>query len=211
MKLSLPCRLKNAPPFSPKPKAKVGRELEAVGTVFQQDTRTGKDGKTYKARKPIRYTLIDEYDAAQADALAIECRAKIRLADEYDAAQKRGEVARLGDSQHHEGVEDGNTLSTAADLGLRRDEIHSSRQLRDAAAAFPGLVQRVVDAAIGCGQEPTRARLYRQVKDITKAIRAGEQAIKRAARDAHNRLLRLATTATLCCPRPGSSRTRRPQ
>ena len=39
--------------------------------------------------------------------------------------------------------------------------------------------------AIERGQEPTRARLYRQVKDITREIRADEQAVKRAARDAH--------------------------
>ena len=40
--------------------AKVRRELESVGEFPQQDTRTGKDGKTYKARKPIRYTLADD-------------------------------------------------------------------------------------------------------------------------------------------------------
>ena len=40
--------------------AKVRRELESVGGIRQQDTRTGKDGKTYKARKPIRYTLADD-------------------------------------------------------------------------------------------------------------------------------------------------------
>ncbi len=35
-------------------------------------------------------------------------------------------MAQLGDNQHNEGVADDNTLATAADLGLRRDEI--SRQ-----------------------------------------------------------------------------------
>ncbi len=70
--------------------------MESVGGIRQQDTRTGKDGKTYKARKPIRYTLAGEYDAAQADALEIECRAKIRLADEYDAAQERGKISQQG-------------------------------------------------------------------------------------------------------------------
>ncbi len=38
--------------------AKVRRELESVGQIAQQDRRTGKDGKTYKARKPIRYMLV---------------------------------------------------------------------------------------------------------------------------------------------------------
>ena len=40
--------------------ASVRAGLEAVAEFPQQDTRTGKDGKTYKARKPIRYTLVAE-------------------------------------------------------------------------------------------------------------------------------------------------------
>lgn len=60
---------------------------------------------------------------AQADALLIESRAKSRLADEYDAAQERGEVAKSG--QRNDLVVDDNEVKpTAADLGLRRDEIH---------------------------------------------------------------------------------------
>ena len=54
---------------------------------------------------------------AQGDALLIEARAKVRLADEYDAAQEPGEVAGDGRSK----VEPDN-VTTAADLGLRRDE-----------------------------------------------------------------------------------------
>jgi hypothetical protein len=41
-------------------------------------------------------TLIAEVYRAQANALAIEARAKMRLAEEYDAAQDRGEVAGHG-------------------------------------------------------------------------------------------------------------------
>ena len=62
--------------------------------------------------------IISAVYRAQGDAARIEARAKIRLADEYDAAQERGEVARLGTNQHGEGVTDGNTLPTAADIGL---------------------------------------------------------------------------------------------
>ena len=43
--------------------ASIRYEMESVGEIPQQDTRTGKDGKTYKARKPIRYTLIDDTPA----------------------------------------------------------------------------------------------------------------------------------------------------
>lgn len=62
----------------------------------------------------------------QADAAALEARAKIRFADEYDAAQERGEVAKRG---WESGVDKRNT-TTAADLGLRRDEIHEARMER---------------------------------------------------------------------------------
>lgn len=47
----------------------------------------------------------------------------MRLAEEYTEAQERGEVARLG--QYPRDVADHN-ISTAADLGLRRDEIHEA-------------------------------------------------------------------------------------
>jgi len=59
----------------------------------------------------------------------------MRLAEEYDAAQDRGEVAGHGRSK----VEPDN-LTTAADLGLRRDEIHEARQFRDAERADPGII-----------------------------------------------------------------------
>ena len=62
---------------------------------------------------------------AQVDALEIEALAKIRLADEYDAAQKRGEVATDGRPKT---LADDKSIATAADLGLRHDEIYNSRQ-----------------------------------------------------------------------------------
>ncbi len=62
----------------------------------------------------------------------IDFREKVRLADEYDAAQERGEVA--SGSVRTDIVVESNDVrpSTAADLGLRRDEIHEARQIRDA-------------------------------------------------------------------------------
>ena len=61
--------------------------------------------------------LIVAAHRAQAHALQIEARAKLRLADEYDAAQERGEVASTG--QHARAVPDGNSSPrvTTADLG----------------------------------------------------------------------------------------------
>lgn len=101
---------------------------------------------------------------AQGHALAIEARAKIRLADEYDAAQERGEVAKSG--QRNDLVVDGNEVKpTAADLGLRRDEIHEARQLRDAELAEPGIVERVIAARTEAKEEPTKAALREAVSE----------------------------------------------
>lgn len=95
----------------------------------------------------------------QAQALRIEARAKERLADEYDAAQDRGEVARLG---WQSGVDKSNT-TTAADLGLRRDQIHEARRLRDAERAEPGAIDRAIDERLARGEPPTRAALKRDL------------------------------------------------
>lgn len=64
-------------------------------------------------------------EVAQADALLIEARAKMRLADEYDAAQARGEVAK-GGGDRITTVGKHNGAATAADLNIRRDEIHEA-------------------------------------------------------------------------------------
>lgn len=77
------------------------------------------------------------FTVKQADALLIESRAKARLADEYDAAQERGEVAGHGGGRNFK-VADSNVEATTADLGLRRDEIHEGRQIRDFEDQNPG-------------------------------------------------------------------------
>ncbi|MGR3732197.1 hypothetical protein [Limimaricola soesokkakensis] len=109
--------------------------------------------------------LVAAAHRAQADALEIEAAAKRRLADEYDAAQARGEVKRNGGDRSS--VEDHNTASTA-DLGLRRDQIHEARLIRDAEANDPGLVRRTLDDRLERGEEPTRAALRKMVTDAAE-------------------------------------------
>jgi hypothetical protein len=108
-------------------------------------------------------TLMAEVYRAQANALAIEARAKMRLAEEYDAAQDRGEVA--SGSVRTDIVADHNDVrpATAADLGIRRDEIHEARQFRDAERADPGIIDRTISRMIERGEEPTKAALRREV------------------------------------------------
>lgn len=59
--------------------------------------------------------------------------AEMRLAEEYGDAQDRGEVARHGATEGGRGNQHGNVggpdVTTAADLGLRRDEIHDARRI----------------------------------------------------------------------------------
>ncbi len=69
--------------------------------------------------------------------MAIRARAEMRLAEEYDAAQDRGEVAGHGRSK----VEADN-VTTAADIGLRRDETHDACKLLDAEREDAGLISR---------------------------------------------------------------------
>jgi hypothetical protein len=94
---------------------------------------------------------------AQADALLVEARAKMRLADEYDAAQERGEVQVHGGRKSKVG--DLNLAPSAAEIGLRRDEIHEARRLRDAEKSSPGKAERALSEIVARGEEPTKARL----------------------------------------------------
>jgi len=66
------------------------------------------------------------------------------LAEEYDVAQDRGEVASFGANQHtDEGVAAANTL------GIRRDEIHEARKIRDAERDDPGIIGRTTALSSG--------------------------------------------------------------
>jgi hypothetical protein len=117
-------------------------------------------GRMARAKKA--HEVIGAVYRAQADALLIEARAKVRLADEYDAAQERGEVSRGGGRP--DCVADPNAVpATAADLGIRRDEIHDARRLRDAERADPGFAARALQQMVDARKEPTRAELQRSV------------------------------------------------
>ena len=120
-------------------------------------------GRMAKAKK-AHDSLVSEVHRSQAHALAIRARAEMRLAEEYDAAQDRGEVAKSGQQDRvRDSVGGNNAIATAADIGLRRDEIHEARKLRDAERDEPGLVQRAIDNMVERGEEPTRAALRKEV------------------------------------------------
>lgn len=122
-------------------------------------------GRMAKA-KQAHDSIVSDVHRSQAHALAIRARAEMRLAEEYDAAQDRGEVAKAGQYDRPNVVSDNvSRRATSADLGMRRDEIHEARKLRDAEQAEPGLISRALNAMVERGEEPTRAALKREVID----------------------------------------------
>lgn len=149
---------------SAKNAAEVLEAKELAGATYDAAKR---QSRLLRAKEAHDTVLADVY-RVQADALLIEARAKMLLADEYDAAQDRGEVAKLGSNQTQVGVPAGNTLPTASDLGLTRKDIHEARQIRDAERADPGITQRTVNEIVERGEEPTKAKVAREVVNKPK-------------------------------------------
>jgi hypothetical protein len=143
--------------------AEVLEAREAAGLAYDTARRAARLSRA----KAAHDDLVAAAHRAQADALEIEAAAKRRLADEYDAAQERGEVASNGQRGPEKAVDDRNGFSpaTAADLGLRRDQIHDARLIRDAEAADPGIVRRTLDERLERGEEPTRSAVRRAAED----------------------------------------------
>lgn len=119
-------------------------------------------GRIAKAKK-AHDEVIAAVHRAQADALLVEARAKMRLADEYDGAQERGEVAKLGGNLPSVGGHNSRP-ATAAEVGLRGDEIHEARALRDAEKVSPGKAERTLKTIVERGEEPTKAKLRQEMK-----------------------------------------------
>lgn len=116
--------------------------------------------------KEAHDTVLSQVYRAQANALNIEARAKMRLAEEYDAAQDRGEVRTRADNQHASSRTE--EAVSAADIGLTHKDIHDARQIRDAEKADPGITKRALDAMVERGQEPTKAALNREILNRPK-------------------------------------------
>lgn len=119
-------------------------------------------GRLAKA-KEAHDTVLAQVYRAQAEALLIESRAKMRLAEEYDAAQERGEVAK--GSVRTDIVTEQNDVrpATAAEIGISRKDIHEARQIRDAEKADPGVTARTLNEIVDRGEEPTKAKLNREI------------------------------------------------
>ncbi len=136
-----------------------GEVLEALAMTRVAYDAAKSAGRLAKA-KEAHDSLLSEIYRAQADILMTEARGKMRLAEEYDAAQDRGEVAGpTGNNLRSEAER----KPTAADVGLSRKDIHEARQIRDAERADPGITERTLNDIVGRGEEPTKAKLNREV------------------------------------------------
>jgi len=153
---------------------------EMAGFAYDVAKRTAR----IQRAKDAHDVLIGAAHRAQAHALEIEAQAKHRLADEYDAAQARGEVASTRSNRGNQWTVDvaNEAPVTAANLGLRRDEIHDARLIRDAEANDPGIVRRTLDDRLARGEEPTRAALRKMVVDAAmRGLRPQRRTNRRAA------------------------------
>ncbi len=145
-------------------------EAKEIAQVAYDAAKTA--GRLARA-KTAHDSVLSEVYLAQSHALTIEARAKMRLAEEYSAAQDRGEVVGPHGGAAKR-VPNENPISTIADIGLTKKEIHEARQIRDAERAEPGIVQRALDARLAQGLEPTRASLREAVIEAAKqGIRGG--------------------------------------
>lgn len=141
--------------------AEVLEARDAAKVAYDAAKLAGRMARAKRAHDDV----IGAVYRAQADALLIEARAKARLADEYDAAQERGEVAGSGYRSDLVGDDNEVRKPTASDLGLRRDEIHEARQVRDAEIASPGFLESAVEDRVSMGQEPTKAFVKERVAE----------------------------------------------
>jgi hypothetical protein len=180
--------------------AEVLEAREAAGLAYDVAKRAARLGRA----KAAHDELVAAAHRAQADALEIEASAKRRLADEYDAAQARGEAA-TGNRTRDFGVADPNAKpATASDLGLRRDQIHDARLIRDAEAAEPGIVRRTLDERLERGEEPTRAALRKMVVDAAmRGLRPQRRKSRRGPNPLHepNPAFDAVAAIDSCCER----------
>lgn len=130
---------------------------EKAGLAYDAAKRAARLSKA----KDAHNVVVAAAHRAQARALEIEAGAKRRLADEYDAAQERGEIRQANERTASKPEAVG-----AGDLGLSHKEIHEAREIRDAEKASPGVVKRALDEAIEQGEEPTKAKIRRAVRNV---------------------------------------------
>ena len=139
--------------------AKTSAEVLEAKTTASVAYDAAKSAGRIARMKEAHDDLIQKIYRSQAQCVIIEGEAQARLADEYDAAQERGEVAKRG---WESGV-DKHNITTAADLGLRRDQIHEARKVRNLLRENPTAIEDKVNELAERGLEPTKAAIREQL------------------------------------------------
>ncbi|MBV2184882.1 MAG: hypothetical protein KUL88_10125 [Rhizobium sp.] len=119
--------------------------------VYEQAKAAGGYAQKVKASRE----LVDKARVLQAEALKIESICYVAMADAVDAAQAKGELSRGGRPKT---VSDENSF-TLEEVGIDRQRLHQARNLRNAERSEPGFIDRVVEARLEEGLEPSRASL----------------------------------------------------
>lgn len=103
-------------------------------------------------------TLVEKARRMQAEALKIESLCYVAMADTVDEAQAKGEISR-GGRPKTVSAENSFTLD---EVGVDRQQLHAARQIRDAVRSEPEFIERVVEARLSEGLEPSRAALKKE-------------------------------------------------
>lgn len=125
--------------------------LMLSGGAYEQ----AKAAAGYAAKVKASRQLIDKARRLQADALKIETDCTIKLADEVDAAKNSGELAGQGRPKKVQTSD----VFTLEEVGLDKRRLAEARKLRDAERDDPGRAERIIEARIEAGLEPSRNAL----------------------------------------------------
>jgi len=125
--------------------------LKISVVAYDQAKAAGDSAERVKASRD----LVDRSRRMQAEALKIESLCYVAMADAVDEAQAKGELARRGRPKN---ISSENVF-TLADVGLDASKLHGARKIRDMVRADPDAVERVVEARLAEGLEPTRAAM----------------------------------------------------
>lgn len=147
-----------------------GEVLEARDMARAAYDAAKSAGRIAKARQ-AHDEILSAIHRAQGEASYVRARAEMRLADEIDAAQQRGELASAGGDRTK--IPDGNFAPSMADVGLDNKQVHEARKLRDAEKASPGKTKAVIEDIVSRGEEPSRAKIHREVTETPAAPAKG--------------------------------------
>lgn len=140
--------------------AKTSAEVLEARDMARVAYDAAKSSGRYAKGKEAYDDVVGAARAAMGRAQDIMIRAEMRFVEEYDSAKDRGELASVGKPVI---VPDGNNKPTTAEVGINRKEVHQARKLLEAEKASPGKVKGTIDGIVARGEEPTRAKVQREV------------------------------------------------